>query len=124
MATWLIGSPRSANITRSPGRRDLQSRDRPTPTFACWRDVRGSFTALRAKTYCTKPEQSNPVTGDVPPYRYGVPRYRSAVGMTRAAETGGATAPPASLTPLRITRTGSADCARRGRGGDTLGEDR
>src|SRR5205823_6529523 len=31
------------------------------------------------------PEQSKPVTGDVPPYTYLTPRYCSAVEITRAA---------------------------------------
>src|SRR5690349_10140654 len=77
--------PSSANITRSPGASALNRAGMYDPTCACCRDVRGSFTPCFAKTYCTNPEQSNPVFGDVPPQRYGVPMYRSAVGITRRA---------------------------------------
>jgi len=56
------------------------------PDDAISRDVRGNRVPCFAKTYCTNPEQSKPVLGEVPPQRYGTPRYRSAVGSTRDAD--------------------------------------
>src|SRR5689334_1356041 len=86
MATWLIRSPGSAKSTRSPGSSADQRGRMRRPADAISRDVRGNRVPCFAKTYCTKPEQSKPVLGEVPPHRYGTPRYRSAVGSTRDAD--------------------------------------
>src|SRR4051812_7256727 len=81
--------PGPANLTTAPGRSADQTARGRWPDDACSRDVRGRRVPCLANTYCTNPEQSKPVFGDVPPHRYGTPRYRSAVGSTRAADRTG-----------------------------------
>src|SRR5687768_6760386 len=93
-------------MTRSPGRSPDQTGRRRWPDDAISRDVRGRRVPCFANTYCTNPEQSNPVFGDVPPHRYGTPRYRSAVGSTRAADPDAERSPrpraARSATPIAV----------------------
>ena len=41
-----------------------------------------------ANTHCTKPLQSNPRDGSLPPFRYGVPRSARAVAISSAGASG------------------------------------
>src|SRR5687767_11301797 len=60
---------------RSPG---LMSAGRiVSPTSYCCSTIRGTEMPYCAKTYCTRPLQSNP-PGSAPPSRYGTPRNPSA----------------------------------------------
>src|SRR3954465_11186791 len=81
------------------------------PACACAREVRGSLTPCLANTNWVYPEQSNPEVGDVPPHLYFTPMYRSAVGMTAAAEEEGGTVRPDWMTG----KPGVVQPATRGR---------
>src|SRR5688572_16633320 len=76
--------PFVAKNNRSPTCNDSRLAGTDVPTFTCCRDVRGSSTPCCRNTYCTKPEQSNPL-GVSPPQTYLVPTYSSAVASTRPA---------------------------------------
>src|SRR5919202_3061020 len=62
--------------TRSPGARNEGSTGAPSCTCVPVKCV--SETPSLPYTYCIRPEQSNPTSGDAPPQTYGVPRYCSA----------------------------------------------
>ncbi|MNG14554.1 hypothetical protein D3C84_983190 [compost metagenome] len=58
---------------RSPGLRSLRSTLMPWP-LAMALDVRGrSTSSMSLKAYLTRPLQSKPLLGLLPPQRYGVP---------------------------------------------------
>ena len=71
MPMWFTGCPKA---TRSPGRA-ASSEATAVPICACSPLVRGTATPRSAYARCTRPEQSSPVAGSVPPHTYGTPRY-------------------------------------------------
>ena len=65
IATWFIGEP---NITKSPGCKFALLTE--TPLLYCPAAVLFNDIPCCLYTYDVKPEQSNPVLGDEPPYTY------------------------------------------------------
>src|SRR5437868_4689927 len=62
----------------------------------CTYELCGSETPICAKTYMTRPEQSNPL-GLAPPHTYGTPRYCIATPTTPPCVDGGAIVVPVGV---------------------------
>src|SRR5205809_1046360 len=111
MPMWLAPEKK----TRSPGCSWLSETGAPMPYMAY--ELCGSETPIWAKTYITKPEQSNP-RGVEPPQTYGTPRYCIAIPTTPPCTFGGAIVEPSGVdapTPMPLTdcdvRPARRDCA-------------
>ena len=104
------------NTTMSPGWASGRVTGRPTlmsSAVEC-----GTATPKRANVYMINPEQSNPVSGEVPAYKYGVPRCASPNAATLSARAAG---PLSNAT----ARAGVVSTAATGRDGAmVVGADR
>src|SRR3954447_21993129 len=86
MPTWCTGEPKK---TRSPGWAFARPPATSVPVVACSALVRGRATPSLANTRWTRPEQSSPCDGSVPPHLYGTPRYWMEFATTAVPEMAG-----------------------------------